>query len=218
MIGKALRVIPRQWLLFLAGLLFRVKEVKSQKDRRIFHRLWTTVWVEVGYAHKGEPLPGVEAYYSQFNSFSTDLLLCFLWLPIGTMRLIWENKEVGLPVFRDFEVTRSWDGLVVEFELLTLRPEWRGLAHLPSFVLWRAGYRRAKKEGCNIVAALDWRFFHLLRRLFPVRQIGQEKFFQGSMTYPVFLDVEETLKTLAKKNPLLLCFFDSEAARKLITS
>jgi len=216
MIQKVLRVVPAQWLLFFAGFLLRVKEVRSRKDKESFHRLWAEVWLEVGYAYGGEPLPEVEEYYAQFDPFSTDLLLLFLWFPIGTMRLIWENEEVGLPVFRDFEVVKDWDKPVVELELLTLKPEWRGLAHLPSFILWREGYRRAKEAGCDIVAALDRRFFHLLKRLFPVHQIGKERFFQGSITHPVFLDLAEARRVLAKKNPLLLRFFDPMAAQRLI--
>lgn len=218
MIKKVARLIPNKWLLRLANLFFWVREVKSKKDRKVFHKIWTTVWLEVGYAHEGEPLPEIEDYYRAFEPFSTDLILYFLWTPIGTMRLIWENEEVEIPIFRDFRVEKSWDDTVVEFELLTLERKWRGLSHLPSFILWREGYRRAKEKNYNIVAAVDWRFFRLLRYFFPVRQVGKEKFFQGSVTHPILLDLAEARKTLAENNPQLLRFFDPEAAEKLLKS
>lgn len=188
---KWLERIPLDLLLWLANILFRVRETKDEKQRLIFRELWTTIWEEEGYSHLGEPLEKIAAHYAVFDAASTDLLLYFLWFPIGTMRLIWESEK-GLPVLNDFAIITDWSGPAVEFTLLVLRHEWRGLLHLPSLVLWREGYRWAKKKGVKEIGmAADKRLFRLLSRILPFRQIGPEMFYEGSVTIPAFLNIQE---------------------------
>jgi len=194
--------LPQIFLVFL----FQVGEAKTRREKRTFHKIWTSVWVEEGYAHKDEPLPQIEAHYALFDEFSTDFLLKFLGVfPIGTLRLIWES-EMGLPVLNDFKVTRTWEDSVVEFTLLTLKRKWRGLG-IPPLLLWREGYRRARQEGVGIVMAADERLWRALIRLFPFRQIGPSKFYEGSITYPAFLDFKEAERVLREENPKLYKFF-----------
>lgn len=216
LVKNLIAVLPEKWLLRLAELLFRVEEAKSEEQRNVFRNLWTEVWLEVGYAHNEGPLPEVERYYEKYDAFSTDLMLYVLWMPIGTLRLIRENDKAGLPLFNDFGVEKTWEGVVFEFELLTLKPNWRGLGHVPSLVLWREGYGRVKQANANIAAAVDWRFHKLLGRFFPVRDLGEGKVFQGSFTIPVFLDICEAQREVAQSNPALLWFFDPEAAEEMV--
>jgi hypothetical protein len=61
----------------------------------------------------------------------------------------------------------------------------------------------------GIVMAADRRLFHLLARLFPFRQIGEERLYEGSITVPAYLDLEEAERVLAKKDPRLFRFFTS---------
>lgn len=207
MFKKLSRRLPASLLVFL----FRVKEVKTKREKKRFRDLWTSIWLHESYAHKDEPLPKIEAHYALFDHSSTDLLIQFLGIfPIGTMRLIWENQGVELPTLHDFDVSKDWEGSVVELTLLTLKKEWRGLHLIPPLLLWREGYQRAKRSRMTgIVMAADRRLFRLLSRMLPFRQIGEAKFYEGSETIPAFLDLEEAKATLAEKNPQLLKFFTS---------
>lgn len=207
MLQKVLRHLPATFLV----PLFRVKEVRWWWNKRAFRTIWTQVWIEEGYAYKEEPLSQIQAHYALFNEFSTDFLLSFLSIfPVGTMRFIRENSEIGLPVLTDFRIERNWEGRVAELTLLTLKKEWRGLKHIPPLILWKAGYQLAKQEGMvGIVMAADERLYHLLVRLFPFRQIGTEQFYEGSMTCPAFLDLQEAERIVAAKNPKLYKFFTS---------
>jgi hypothetical protein len=194
---------------FHFGYLFRIVEVKTPEQKKAFHSLWTLIWTDEKYAHAGEPLPKIEGHYAVFNSYSTDLVLCFGHVPIGTIRLIWENKEVGIPVLNDFEVERVWNGRVVEATLLTLKKEWRGrFHHLPSLIIWRELYRRAKKEKVDgIVMAADIRVFRLLQKFFPFQQIGKERFYEGSTTVPAYLSLKMADEVVTKTHPILARFF-----------
>jgi len=193
-------------MFFIARLLFRVREVKTEKEIKDFRKIWRKVWLKEGYA---DNLERIEKHYSRFTPYSTDLLLKFLGiLPIGTLRLIWENKEVQLPMIQGFETQTVWKGTVVEFTLMTLKKRWRGLFHLPSIMLWRKGYRLARKEKREgILMAADRRIFKLLSKIFPFQQIGKEKFYEGSFTYPAFLNLDTAEKVLSKKAPQLFKFF-----------
>jgi hypothetical protein len=203
-----LKRLPLGWLLTVATVTFRIREVTTNEQKMVFRDLWTKVWLEESYAHQDQTLSQIEKHYTIFDHYATDLLLYFLAWPIGTMRLIWDNQKVGMPVLNDFEITSIIQHPVVELTLLALKPKWRGLSHLPSLVLWREGYRRATTHGmAEMVMAADWRLFHLLRRIFPFRQIGPEKFYEGSNTIPAALNLEVAYQTLAQKNPQLLRFF-----------
>lgn len=206
--SKFLKSLPVKWLLRLAMVFFRVIEVKNSDRRKIFHKLWTSVWLEEGYAHTNEPLSKIEEHYAIFDGYSTDVILYFLVWPIGTMRLIRDNGDVGIPVLNDFEITHEIVRPLVELTLLTVKRQWRGLMHLPSLVLWRYGYRTAVVKGTQeIVMAADWRLFHLLKRIFPFREVGPKKFYEGSDTIPAALDLGQAKVVLAQKNPVLLRFF-----------
>lgn len=195
--------------LFHFGYLFRVAEVKTPGQRTTFRSLWTSVWVHEGYAHDKEPLHKVEEHYATFDPWATDLILYFCFTPIGTIRLIWYNETVGLPVLNDFETERVWKGEVVEATLLTLRKDWRGrLHHLPSLILWRELYCRAKRRKMEgILMAADVRAFHLLQRFFPFQQVGEEKFYEGSLTIPAYLSIRRADEVVPKTHPTIARFF-----------
>jgi hypothetical protein len=204
-----LRRVPLKWLLVAITLIFRVREVITDKQKKIFRDLWTEAWLSEGYAHLDD-LPEVEKHYAVFDRYSTDLLVCFLIWPIGTMRLIWDNQEIGMPFLNDFEHTAPFRRPVVEFTLVCLKPGWRNLNSLPSLVAWREGYRQAVARGmAEIGLSADRRLFHLIRRIFPFRKVGPEKFYEGSITIPNSLDLDIAYRVLARKNPQLFQFFVS---------
>jgi hypothetical protein len=195
-------------LLLFSKIIFPVKEVKREKDKKIFHQIWTSVWQEEGYAHEGEPLPEIEAHYQLFDPYSTDILIWYLGIiPIGTARIIWPNNEVGLPVLNDFEVAPCWNGLVAEITLLTLKREWRGII-IPTLLLFRKVYKLTKEKGLDgIVMAADIRLFRFLRKMFPIKKIGKEKFYEGSITVPCCLIFSEAERIVESSNPKLYYFF-----------
>jgi len=195
--------------LFHVGYLFRVVQVKTPEQKQVFRSLWTSVWTDEGYANDKEPLHEIEEHYAVFNPWSTDLLLYFCFTPIGTIRLIWDNGTVGLPVLNDFETEKRWKGRVVEATLLTVKKGYRGrFHHLPSLILWRELYRRAGNRGMEgIVMAADVRVLCLLRRLFPFQLVGKEKFYEGSLTVPAYLSMEQVNEEFPRTHPCLTRFF-----------
>jgi len=207
---KLLKLLPLNWLLWLAVRFSRTVMVKKTHQRRVFKELWQSIWIREGYANKDEPLPEIEAHYRLFDEYSVDFVLYFLNQPIGTIRLIRENTKVGLPVFNDFEITGTVQRPVVEATLLTLKPEWRMLRLLPALMLWRIAYQTAISWETNeVVMAADQRLFHLMKRMFGFRQIGPSKFYEGSDTVPAAANLKEGKDLLTTKNPTLLKFFTS---------
>jgi len=201
-----MKVKMKEWALLR---LLRVTEVGSKREKRIFRKIWTSVWEQEGYAHEGEPLAKIEPHYDALAPQSTDLILWVGPLPIGTMRIVWEGTE-KLPVLSDFNVKKCWEGPVVEFTLLTLKREWRGLKHIPSFLLMRGAYHRIKGETNGVVIAADERLFGLFQKVgIPFKQIGPSEFYEGSNTVPAFLPVPEVEQILGEANPVLAKFFFS---------
>lgn len=185
--------LPVEIVFHFAQFFFKVKEVKSKKDKILFRNIWTNIWIEEEYSTSVDILKKIEIHYNRFIPYSTDYLLKFLRvLPIGTMRLIWQNNEIKLPVLSDFKTEKIWKGSVVEITLLTILKKWRGLAHIPSLFLFRKGYRHAKRKKAEIVMAADWRLWKLLSKLFPFEQIGEERFYEGSITVPAYLNFRQS--------------------------
>lgn len=192
-------------LLFFLSFFFPVKKVRSKKDRETFTQMWYAVWLKQNYAQREEPI--VEKY-SKYNEFSLDLLLKFLGiLPIGTFRFIHNNKDVGLPTLNDFEVKKCWldDTKIIETTLLTVKKRYRSSPfHLPSLVLMRELARYCKKKRLEgSIMACDKRLFFLMRRKlgFPIHQIGKERFYEGSITYPAYINTAEFHRIMRIKNP-----------------
>lgn len=200
-----------RWLLLK---LLKVGRVRSDEERRIFHKLWTEVWVQEEYAHEDEPLHKIEFHYALFESHSIDLLLWFLGvIPIGTLRII-KQSSFGLPTTNDLEVEEHWQKDieerqgVVEFTLLTLKERWRGLKHAPSFILMLYAYRLVREQVGGVVIAADERLFRLFQKIkMPFVQIGPTQFYEGSPTVPAFLPVPEAEDDFRKANPPLAEFF-----------
>lgn len=184
--------------------LFWIKIVRKSKEKEVFTAIWHKIWLEEGYALSEEPI--VEKY-SKYNFASTDFLAKLLGIiPVGTLRII-RDSSLGLPVLNDFEIRKNPEGKVAEVTLFTVRKQFR--ASLATLVLMKAMYRYAKKENDGIVIASDRRLFLLLTRIlgFPFRQIGPEKMYEGSMTYPAYLNFDEAEEVAKKKAPWLYMFF-----------
>jgi len=195
--------------LFFYSKLFRVRHAGGKIGKEIFTRIWYSNWLKEGYA---TPEDRIIEKYQKLDPWSVDNILFFLGvLPIGTIRFIITPNEGDLPVIRDFEVRRIWeDKKIMEITLLTLTERFRGFHHIPSMVLMKKAYQYAKaKEIEGIVIAADERTFHLLIKtlMFPFHQIGKEKMYEGSLTYPAYLDFAEAEDLVRKINPDLYRFF-----------
>jgi len=194
-------------LLWILANFFPIKVVSNQKDRQAFTKIWHEIWLEEEYAQPGESI--IEEY-SRYDAFSVDLLIKFLIFPVGTFRFIHNNDEVGLPTLNDFAVKKCWSGddKIVEATLLTVKKKFRRrFSHILALVLMRELARYCKRNGLKgPIMACDKRLFFLMRQrlCFPIHQIGQEKFYQGSITYPVFINTEEFYMVMAKVNPFFV--------------
>lgn len=174
--------------------LCHVERVQTKRQLKLFKNIWTSVWIDEHYAEK-DTLIEIQDHYQSLNDYSTDFLLYFLWIPIGTMRLIWGNKNIQLPVFSDFNIQKQYDEKnSVEYTLLTLKKNWRGLNYHAVMMLMGKGYKEAKKKGFNtMVASADQRLFYFMRRKLkmPFKKIGEEKFYEGSITIPCLFHSNE---------------------------
>ena len=206
---KIKTALPK-WLLLR---LFKVTRVRSEQERRMFHDIWTKIWVDEEYAGVAEPLHKIEFHYTLFDRHSVDLLLWFLGVPIGTLRII-KRSSLGLPTTNDLEIEERWQKEleerqgVVEFTLLTLKSEWRGLKHAPSFILMREAYRLVRGRVEGIVVAADKRLFGLFQKIkMPFVQIGPTQFYEGSDVIPAFLPIPEAEEKFRAANTELAEFF-----------
>lgn len=186
--------------------VFPIKEVKTKRERKLFTRIWHTVWLEEKYSSIEERITNK---YAKYDYCSTDIIVTFLgrW-PIGTMRLVWSEKN-DFPALNDFKIQKTWKDKVVEFTLLTVKKNWRGFG-IPSLVLMREGYCRAKKEGAEgIIMITEQRLFHFLTKKlsFLFRKVSAEKEYEGGICFVSFVNIEEAEQTLAEKDPQLLKFF-----------
>ena len=120
---------------------FSVEEVKTEEQRKNFNKIWQSVWVQEGFHDNS--LENTIKHHGLYEDHSTDIILSVQNHPIGTMRIVWNEKN-GTPALNDFTIDKGWEKRdCAEFTLLTVLPEWRGLKHLTSFALW--------KEGCRII-------------------------------------------------------------------
>ncbi len=196
-------------LLRLLALLFPVRKIRSQRDKKAFAKIWSKIWLEEGYYDHPDQ---VIDEFSKYDHLSVDFLVKFLGIfPVGTLRLIHYDELMGLPVLNEFEIVeKKWvnDHRIMEVTLLTVKESFRKrFFHVSSLVLMRNIIRYGMKERLEgIVMMADKRLFFLMKRKlsFPIWQIGPEKFYQGSICYPAFIGREEFYETMKKVNPFFI--------------
>jgi hypothetical protein len=198
-----------------AESLFRVEPVSDQ-NRADFDQIWQQVWHREGF-DDGD-LEKTKSHYQIYDGHSQDLLLYFKpeendeQIPIGTMRLIWDERG-GFPAFNDFKVAREWkEKDCVEFTLLTVLPEWRGLEHLNTLFLWREGCRIMRKRGIdNILYIADKSLIDVFENVgFVIHKISlEDKYHEGNICSVYSIVYSENFVHLGKNNPDLLDFFEA---------
>ena len=194
----------------LIGLVpvFWMAQVKNERQKRWFDKLWQGAWLKEGYAQP-ENIQTIAEHYREFDSHSVDLLLYFLFIPIGTIRLILNSQNVSVPVLRDFQVKGDWDPeQVLEITLLSVLPKFQGRSHIASLFLMRGFYRYAKKHNLRwAVIAADRRLYVMLKRIFIVEKLGEGLVYEGSLTIPACIDLDAQEAQLPTRNPKLYQFF-----------
>ncbi|GEM_PF-1779652 len=197
-------------LLRLFSILFPVKEVRTERERKAFTNAWYSVWLEEEYTDSDEPI--VEKY-AKYDDFSTDLLVKFMGIiPAGTMRIIKDNEK-GLPTINDFDIKEGpWkESRVSEVTLLTVSKRFRKRTFkgLTFAVLMKVLYKHIRKNNLRgIVIAADKRLFYSLtkRIKLPFSKIGEGKFYEGSITIPAYMDMQNFDEIFAQNNPLIFDF------------
>lgn len=183
--------------------IYAIKEVTTPEEKDSFQKIWRGVWLSEGYTG--------EEKYAKYEKYSVDLLLIlFDNTPIGTVRLIKNNEELGLPTLNDFEIEESGEKKLMEITLLTILSEYRKTLAFLTFL--KGIYMRLKKEGIEeIVCAIDERLFLLLTKKLSFHQIKKEKMYEGSITIPAYLNLSEAEEFVKKSDFSLYKFFTTKS-------
>ncbi|MEM5810076.1 MAG: hypothetical protein QW156_04280 [Candidatus Aenigmatarchaeota archaeon] len=185
---------------------FNLERVESKEERQTFTNIWYNIWLKEGYATHEESILEKKKVYEKV---SKDFLIKFLFLPIGTIRIIF-NEDVEFPIINNFEIQRDFDNeKVVELSLFSIRKFFR-FSHVSSLIAIKKIYKLLKKERITgFLAALDRRLYIFLkeRLQIPLYKIGKEKIYEGSLTYPVYLNLREAEEFLRANNYQIYKFF-----------
>lgn len=200
--------MQKRW--FFLKIFFPIQIVKNgSRNQKLFTQLWYQVWLQEGYAENGDK---IIKKYAQYDPFAVDFIVKFLGIfPAATMRIIRNNKEMGIPVLNDFvlDKDKKIEGKVIEVTLFTVHPRFRGNYNLPLYILMRTLYQYCCQEKVDsILIGADKRLYFLLTRFvhFPFQQIGQSQIYEGSLTIPACMNTMELEKVLPRKNPSLYKF------------
>jgi hypothetical protein len=167
-------------------------QVRDQSQREAFEAVWREVWALEGY-DEGRP-EEMLAEYRQYDHVSMDFLFLHRGEAIGTMRLVVQqlikdgNEQLELPTIKDFDVRRDPD-IDVEITLLTLLKEHR---HAGNFlVMMDLMVARCRELGFRKgVIAGHPRLVAMYRQLGMISWEGEGKYYQGSITIPAILTLE----------------------------
>ncbi|MBD3208410.1 MAG: hypothetical protein GF370_03075 [Candidatus Nealsonbacteria bacterium] len=192
---------------------YRTRKVLRRSEKELFNRTCFSVWDQAGYVEGS--ISDTVTKYEKFDEYSEDFLVFFKDNPVGTIRVIYPSDK-GLPVLNDFDITDdSWERPAAEFTLLTVIEDFRGKSHLPSFFLFRVAYQSSKRKGMKgILMAADYRLYGLMKKLFAIKQIGPSKFYEGSETFPAYINIREGEEQIQQTNASLHEFFVLESAFK----
>jgi len=138
---------------------------------------------------------------------------------LGVMRLVLGPKilesnelDLTLPVASHFELNRPLDlENSAELSRLIVAPEARHLTFQILSGLIRGAYQSTCEYGVNdLYAVLETPLLRMLRRLgLPFEDAGKENWYFNTVNVPELLQVDETIKVLPRKNPMLYDYITS---------
>jgi N-acyl amino acid synthase of PEP-CTERM/exosortase system len=204
-----------------------VKKAETQEELEASYRLRYEVyvkklgWLANSYARKMEiDEQDFFGNCSTFIAYKDDVPVSKGI--IGVIRAIYPDENEALPVVRDFsecafpqtkrccEVSRFIASDV--FKVLNVEEKTRFPRHCISLALIRLLYRETKyeKRVSHWFASLDVTVLGLIRFLgFPFEEVGEAKFYMGSLTAPVVL-VRQKLERSLAKNPSLYRYLNGD--------
>lgn len=173
---------------------YKVITVVNQKDKVRFTETWHSIWLEEEYATASE---NIVEKYKKYESNSIDHLLVDQFNnALGTMRIVYGDSKVGLPVLNDFSIQHplSNKSNLCEATLLTIKSNARAKDHYCTFLLLIELWRYARTNNIDgILIAADIRLWYLLTRKLNLcfTEIGERQLYEGSVTVPGYLSVKE---------------------------
>lgn len=186
--------------------LFGLKKVETEKERELFTNIWYKIWLEEVYATDRSIIEKKRFY----EKASVDFLIKILFLPIGTVRIIFNSPEFNLPILTNFEIQENFEKeKIVEISLFTIKKRWR-FFHLANIIVIKRIYKFFKNNNVSgFLAALDHRLYLFLTKKLrlPFHKIGKEKIYEGSLTYPVYLNLREAEEFMKKNYYQIYNFF-----------
>jgi len=210
MIKKLIKFNNFLFLLKLVSFLNKfisLQEVRTKKEKRVFTKIWYNIWLQEGYATSKESIIEKKRRY---ENFSRDFLIKFLNFSIGTIRIIHNNNEIGLPITNNFKLQKNFKNeKIIELSLFSIIRFFR-FFHIISLITMKKIYQLLKKENIpDFLAAIDQKLLLFLKEKvgIPLHQVGQEKIYEGSLTYPIYLNLKEAEEFGKQKNYQLYKFF-----------
>ena len=194
-----------KWAKILVSLFFPIR-VKGRIGRWLFERMWKKVWLDEGYATK-ENVSQISARHEKKRKEAIDLIITFLGIPVGTVRLIPHHQSEKIVLEEFFSIEKCWqeNDKVVEVTLLTSNKRFRKMiGGLVFIAILRAIYRYSKKIGATIiVGAVDSRVYRLLKIMgLPFRMAGKQVEFEGSQVVPTLMSIPEAERIVPSDSPI----------------
>lgn len=164
--------------------------VDDDREKQLIYQLRYDVyctekrWLSEGAYANAVESDEYDATALHIGAFGADNTL------VGTVRLLFPQDDLRLPVERVFGVTLEPDRPCVEISRLVIRRDQRGLRALDGLLRFLRSWAFETKvfQGYAIV---ERDLLRLLVRLgFPFTQIRPAKEHFGALTFPIFLDME----------------------------
>lgn len=210
-----------------------VKKAETEKELITSYRLRYEVYVKkLGWLKNNYPSHLERDEYDLAKTCSTFIAFaCRKGLTvengiIGTVRVIYPKKNLPLPIYRDFpecnfppnaekscEISRLICSDV--FRVLNIKERDIYARHSISLALIRALYQETwyERKIDYWFASLDVIVLGLVRYLgFPFQEIGEPKYYMGSLTAPVLLTRREAERAF-RKNPPLYRYLNSSISQ-----
>ena len=200
------------WFAKVLVRLFISLRVRGPFIRHLFRSIWRKVWLDEKYADLND-IGNIIEHYNNYESDSIDIVMTFLFIPVGTLRLIKKRPGLRLPVEKDFDIKkllREEDNLVEVTLLTVIKPFRKIFSGILVLVMMRYSYRKSCEIGARgLVIAADRRLYALLTRVIklPFHKIGESRYYEGSITVPAVMFLDEAKSVLPLKNPYAFKLF-----------
>jgi N-acyl-L-homoserine lactone synthetase len=195
--------------------------IKIIKDNNLlneaFHLRYNVYCKELNYLNPSDFKNGIEKDVYDDYAINFALMTKKDNKLIGTVRLVKSNSN-GLPIEKEFELKinnfNMDDTQEVEISRLCIEKKYRRTNignNNALLAILKALYSYAKKENYNnLLAAIDKNVFEMLKKIgFSFTILGTSKYYMGSKSIPVMINLEHESMWLKIVNPVLWKFLNS---------